>query len=73
MLAGEKEGMMNSTLFKIMNIGTYILGIFALLMLIAKIFFHYFSNDDVIALVLVSVILKLLMLRFPPHRKGGSA
>lgn len=64
---------MNSTLFRIINIGTYILGVAALFILIAKVFFHYFSNDDVIALVFVAIILKLLMLRFPPHRKGGSA
>jgi len=60
---------MNLALYNILRISTYIVGTAALVILIEKTFFHHFSNDDVIILVFVGVILKAVTLRFPPARR----
>ena len=62
---------MNATLFKALNILIYILAISAFSMFMMKVFFHRFSNDDIITIVFAAIVLKLIVLRFPPNRKGG--
>ncbi len=48
----------------------YAVGALALVMLVSKLLFHHFSNDDIIMVVFLAAILRLVAGRFSPKKEG---